>query len=198
MSETVAFQDASISARTAARPGARLTRGDDVADAQPGRVDPLLARARGEMGRERQGAEDRGDAELRDQVEQATGLPGADGDDGRAAGLQRHVVGDPAGVERVVEAVRDDVVGPQARDGERLAADGAVGLVVAACEPDGTGSPVVPDVTWMRTSAAGGAQTCTPSGGSRRWPSRSSSLVVNGSRGRSPTARMSLPRSRSA
>ena len=37
----------------------------------------------------------------------------------------------------------------------------------------------------MRTSRSRGAHRCGPNGGSRRWPSRSSSFVVNGSRGRS-------------
>ena len=48
--------------------------------------------------------------------------------------LERHVVGDAARVERVVEAVGDHVVRAQARDPEGLAADRAVRLVVGARE----------------------------------------------------------------
>ena len=44
----------------------------------------------------------------------------------------------------------------------------------------------------MRTSRSRGAHRCGPKGGSARWPSRSSSLVVNGSRGRSAAVRTSL------
>ena len=45
--------------------------------------------------------------EARDQVEQTLRLADADRHDGRARGLERHVVGDAAGVERVVQAVGD-------------------------------------------------------------------------------------------
>ena len=47
------------------------------------------------------------------------------------------MVGDAAGVERVVEAVGDDVAAANAGDGEGRAADGRVGLVVGAREADG-------------------------------------------------------------
>ena len=53
----------------------------------------------------------------------------------------------------------------------------------ARVKPTATGSPVVPEVTCMRTSRSRGAHRCGPNGGSARWPSRSSSFVVNGSRG---------------
>jgi hypothetical protein len=56
-------------------------------------------------------------------------------------------------------------------------------------KPTATGSPVVPEVTCMRTSRSRGAHRCGPNGGSRRWPSRSSSLVVNGRCGRSAAVR---------
>ena len=47
------------------------------------------------------------------------------------------MVGDAAGVERVVQAVRDRVVRPRPGNAERLAAHGPIRLVVAPGEPDG-------------------------------------------------------------
>ena len=120
-----------------AQAGARLAGGDDVAQAERRRVDPRLARAAGEVGREGQRAVDRGEPQARDEVEQPLRLADAHGHDGRARGLERHVVGDPAGVERVVQAVGDDVAAAHAGDGEGRAADGRVGLVVGAREADG-------------------------------------------------------------
>ena len=61
--------------------------------------------------------------------------------------------------------------------------------------PTATGSPVVPDVTCMRTSRSRRAHRCGPNGGSARWPARSSSFVVNGSRGRSAGSVTRVPRS---
>src|SRR3954451_5898047 len=116
--------------------GARLARGDDVAEAEGGGVDASFAGLGGEVGGEAQGAEDRGDAEARDQVEQALGLADADRHDGGAGRLDRHVVGDAAGVERVVEAMGDGVGGEEAGDRERLAAELRVGLVVVLGEAD--------------------------------------------------------------
>ena len=115
---------------------ARLARGDDVAQAERGRLEPRLAGLRGEVGGEGERPEDRRDAEPRDQLEQPPRLADADRHDRRAGRLDRHVVGDAARVERVVEAVRDGVVGAQAGDPERLAADGRVRLVVALREAD--------------------------------------------------------------
>ena len=136
-------------------PGARLARGDDVAQAERGRVEPGLAGAGGEVGGEGERAEDRGDAEARDQVEQPPRLADADRHDRRAARLDRHVVGDAAGVERVVEAVRDGVGGAQAGDRERLAADLASSPRGRRCvSPIATGSPVVPEVTCRRTRSS--------------------------------------------
>src|SRR3954454_19735836 len=116
--------------------GARLARGDDVAEAEGGGVDASFTGLGGEVGGEAQGAEDRGDAEARDQVEQALGLADADRHDGGAGRLDRHVVGDAAGVERVVEAMGDGVGGEEAGDRERLAAELRVGLVVVPGEAD--------------------------------------------------------------
>src|SRR4051794_20235427 len=116
--------------------GARLARGDDVAEAEGGGIEVLLARLGGEVGGEAQGAEDRGDPEARDQVEQALGLTDADRDDRGAGRLDRHVVGDAAGVERVVQAMGDGVGGEEAGDRERLAAEARVGLVVVLGEAD--------------------------------------------------------------
>jgi hypothetical protein len=107
-----------------------------VAQPERRRVEPRLAGTRGQVGGERERAEDRGDADPRDQVEQPARLAGADRHDGRATRLERHVVGDPARVERVVEAVGDRVVLAHAGDPERLATDGAVRLVVGPREAD--------------------------------------------------------------
>ena len=117
-------------------PGARLARGDDVAQAERGGVEPRLAGAGREVGGEGERAEERGDAEPRDQLEQPPRLADTDRHDRRPARLDRHVVGDAAGVERVVQAVRDRVVGAQAGDPERLAADARVRLVVGLGKPD--------------------------------------------------------------
>ena len=57
------------------------------ADRDLSRLDALLARTRGQVGRKRERSEDRRDAEPRDQVEQAPRLPGADRHYGRAAQL---------------------------------------------------------------------------------------------------------------
>jgi hypothetical protein len=95
-----------------------------------------LARPGSEIRRVRERAEDRGDAEPRDQLEQPARLARPHRDHGGAASLERHVVRDPSGVERVVQAVRDHVVGAQARDPEGLAAHSAVGLVISAREAD--------------------------------------------------------------
>ncbi len=117
------------------QPGPGLAGRDDVPQPERERVHADLARPLGEVGRERERAEDRVDAEPRDQVEQPARLAGAHRHDGRAARLERHVVGDAARVERVVEAVRDRVAGAHAGDPERLAAHGAVRLVVRLREP---------------------------------------------------------------
>jgi hypothetical protein len=119
------------------QPGARLARGDDVAQPERARVQAELAGARREMGGEAQRPEDRGDPQARDQVEQPPGLADADRHHRRAAVLERHMVGDAARVQRVVQAVRDGVAGPHAGDPERGAADRAVGLVVGPGEADG-------------------------------------------------------------
>ena len=114
--------------------GARLAGRHDVADAERARLHAELARPRREVGGERERSEDRRDAEPRDQLEQPARLPDPDGDDGRSARLERHVIGDAARVERVVQAVRDHVVRPQPGDPERLAAHRAVGLVIGSGE----------------------------------------------------------------
>ena len=118
------------------QPRARLARGHDVAQAERARIDLELPRAGGQVGGERERAEDRGDSEPRDQLEQPSRLARADRHHGRPARLERHVVGDAAGVERVVEAVGDHVGRLEASDPERLAADGAVRLVVGPGEAD--------------------------------------------------------------
>jgi hypothetical protein len=115
---------------------AGLAGGHDVAQAERRRVDPGLARAAGQVRGERERAVDRGEPEAGDELEQAQRLADADGDDGRSGSLDRHVIGDPARVERVVQAVGDDVVGAQAGDRERGAADGGVRLVITAREAD--------------------------------------------------------------
>jgi hypothetical protein len=108
-----------------------------VTQTQRRRVDARLARAAREVGREGERAVDRGEPQARDELQQPLGLADSDGHDGGARGLQRHMVGDPAGVERIVQAVRDDVVAAHARDGEGRAADGRVRLVVGAGQADG-------------------------------------------------------------
>ena len=133
----LAPQPVSISARTRLEAGAGLARGHDVAQPQLARIHARLARPGGEVGGEREGAEDGGDAELWDQLEQPPRLAGSHRHDRRAARLEGHVVGDAARVERVVEAVGDDVIRPQAGDPEGLAAHGAVRLVVALREAHG-------------------------------------------------------------
>src|SRR4051794_5283726 len=118
------------------RGGAGRGDGDDVREAERGGLEAGLARAPSEIGGERQRAEERGDAEARDQVEQPPGLPDTDRHDGGARRLDRHVVSDPARVERVVQAVRDGVRRAQAGDHEGLAADRRVRLVILAREAD--------------------------------------------------------------
>ena len=118
--------------RLEARAG--LARGHDVAQVQLARIHAGLARPGGEVRGEGERAEDRRDAELRDQLEQPPRLAGAHRHDRRTARLERHVVGDAARVERVVEAVGDCVVRPHPGDPERLASHGAVCLVVALRE----------------------------------------------------------------
>jgi hypothetical protein len=108
-----------------------------VAQPESRGVHAVFPRAGGEVGRERERAEDRRDPEPRDQLEQPARLAGADRHDGGAARLQRHVVGDAAGIERVVEAVGHHVGGQDARDPERLPAHRAVRLVVGLGEADG-------------------------------------------------------------
>ena len=127
-----------------AQAGAGLARRDDVAQAERRRIDACLSRAPGQVGRERQRAVDRREPQAGDEVEQALRLANAHGHDSRAGGLERHVVGDAAGVERVVQAVRDDVAVAHAGDGEGGAADGRVGLVVGAREADGHRIPGCP------------------------------------------------------
>ena len=117
--------------------GAGLARGHDVAQPQRARIHPRLARPGGQVRGEGEGAEDGVDAELRDQLEQAPRLARPHGHHRGAARLEGHVVGDAARVERVVEAVGDHVVRPHAGDPERLAAHGAVRLVVAPREAHG-------------------------------------------------------------
>ena len=143
--------------RAQARAG--LARGDDVAQAQRRRVDAGVARAAGQVRRERQRAVDRREPQAGDEVEQPLRLADAHGHDGRARGLERHVVGDAAGVERVVEAVGDDVVVAHARDGEGGAADGRVGLVVCAREPDGHRIPGRPRCDVQAHERLGGTRT---------------------------------------
>ena len=166
LSATEAPHVASICARTAPKPGARLARGDDVAQAERRRVEPGLARAAGEVRRERQRAVDRREPQAGDEVEQPLRLAHAHGHDGRARGLERHVVGDAAGVERVVQAVGDDVA-RRARPAMANAAPPMAELASwsARVSPMATGSPVVPEVTCRRTSASGGAHRCSPKGG---------------------------------
>ena len=137
LSATVAPQAASISERTRLEARAGLARGHDVAQPELARIHARLARPGGEVRGEGERAEDGGDAELRDQLEQAPRLARPHGHDRRAARLEGHVVGDAARVERVVEAVGDHVVRPHAGDPERLAAHGAVRLVVALREAHG-------------------------------------------------------------
>ena len=50
----------------------------------------------------------------------------------------------------------------------------------ARVSPMATGSPVVPDVTCMRTSASRGAHRCSPKGGRAACEARSSALVSSG------------------
>ena len=128
--------EAWISSRTAARPApgspaVTMWRSPRAVGSRPS----SLARL-GQVGGEAERAEDRGDAEAGDQVEQPLGLADSDRDDRGTGRLDRHVVGDAAGVERVVEAVGDRVRGEEAGDPERLAADRGVGLVVALGQPD--------------------------------------------------------------
>ena len=109
LSATVAPHVRSICSRTApspapGSPAVTMWRRPSAAGSMP------ASRARpGEVGGEGERAVDRGEPEARDEVEQPLGLADADRHDRRARGLQGHVVGDPAGVERVVQAVRDDV-----------------------------------------------------------------------------------------
>ena len=161
-----------------AQPGARLAGRDDVAQPQVGRLDPGLARAPGEVGREGERAVDRGEPEARDEVEQALRLAHAHGHDGRAGGLERHVVGDPARVERVVQAVGDDVARCARRRWRRPRRRWReLASWSARVRPMATGSPVVPEVTCRRTSASGGAHRCSPKGGRAACEARRSALV---------------------
>ena len=50
----------------------------------------------------------------------------------------------------------------------------------ARVRPMATGSPVVPEVTCMRTSASTGAQRCSPKGGRAACEARSWALVSSG------------------
>ena len=50
----------------------------------------------------------------------------------------------------------------------------------ARVSPIATGSPVVPEVTWRRTSASGGAHRCSPNGGRAACEARRSALVSSG------------------
>ena len=159
VSATLAPQAASISLAHGGEPRAGLARGHDVAQAERARIDPELARAGGQVGGEGERAEDRGDAEPRDQLEQPARLAGADGHHGRAARLERHVVGDAAGVERVVEAVGHHVVRPQPAIRNASPPTALFASWSARVKPTATGSPVVPEVTCMRTRRSrGGAQ----------------------------------------
>ncbi len=94
--------------------------------------------------------------------------------------LERHVVGDAAGVERVVEAVGDGVGGVEAGDRERLAADRELASWSCWVSPIATGSPVVPEVTWRRTRSFGvGAQVLAE----RRLPVLARAQLVLGGEG---------------
>jgi hypothetical protein len=69
----------------------------------------------------RERPKERGHAEAWDELEQTLGLPDPHRNDRGPARLERHVVRDTARVQRVVQAVRHDVVTAQAGDPERLA-----------------------------------------------------------------------------
>ena len=115
---------------------ARLAAGDEREQPEARRVEPLRDRALGEVVRVRRDREHPGRPQRREEVEQPVALPEPDRDDGRAGRLQRHVVGDPARIERVVDAVEDRVV---RRDPRRTKGPGARErrpLEVAAREPD--------------------------------------------------------------
>ena len=93
------------------------------------------------------------------------------------------MVGDAARVERVVEAVRDDVVGPQARDrGTPRRRRRCWPRGRAAVKPTATGSPVVPDVTCMRTSRSARRAQVRPE--RRLAPLALAQLVLRGERQR--------------
>ena len=64
----------------------------------------------------------------------------------------------------------------------------------AAVRPIATGSPVVPDVTWIRTRRSRGAHSRAPNGGCAAWSARSSAFVVSGSAGRSAAERTASAR----
>jgi hypothetical protein len=116
----------------AARAGSGLAGRDDVEQPEVlDRIQAGLASALGQVDGVGERAEQRVDAELGHELEQPRRLADADRHDGRPARLERHVVSDPAGVERVVEAVRDRVLAPDAGDRERVAPDARVRRVVA-------------------------------------------------------------------
>jgi hypothetical protein len=115
---------------------ARLPAGDDRTQAELGGVEALLLGAARQVVRIGSDREDPVGAKRREQVEQPLALAEPDRDDRRPGRLERHVVGDPARVEGVVDAVQDGLVGAHARCPKSPGAGLRRALEIAAGEPD--------------------------------------------------------------